>query len=128
MWLCSVFEVFYDLKNLESLKQVLILHRRILYLKNVLNISSIFFFLIFFRLCLPKWTSSTSIETYGSMSWSSASFPNVRLCRFWKSVGRKPIASQTFICNLPVNIMEKGELFAAFFFLFILLLASCSYN
>lgn len=57
---------------------------------------------------LPKWFSSTSIETYGSIGCSSG-FPKVMLCLFWKSVGRSPQASHTFNRIVPENIVNNKK-------------------
>lgn len=112
-----------------------------------------------------NWCSSASIETYGSIGWSSAhtqvntyntnthfrkhatpisrteyiqkhhcwqanlrelgaeqpsprisvrrraspGFPKVMLCRFWKSVGRSPVASHTFTITVPLNMVNYRE-------------------
>lgn len=43
--------------------------------------------------------------------WSRVSpgFPKVMLCRFWKSVGRSPVASHTFTITVPLNMVNYRE-------------------
>lgn len=43
------------------------------------------------------------------MVCSVSGFPNVILCRRWKSVGRRPHASHTLIRTVPVNIVACGH-------------------
>lgn len=37
--------------------------------------------------------------------WGSPGFPKVMLCRFWKSVGLRPVASQTRTRTVPLNMV-----------------------
>lgn len=40
---------------------------------------------------------------------ASPGFPKVMLCRFWKSVGRSPVASQIFTITVPLNMVNYCE-------------------
>lgn len=51
---------------------------------------------------------SSSMICWGgarAVRWGSPGFPKVILCRFWKSVGLRPVASQTRTRTVPLNMV-----------------------